>query len=166
MSHLGAVTGTDEYYTPKYIFDALECEFDQDVASPIDLTHVRVPAKEFINAESLDMVWNGFVWMNPPFSGRDGKQIWLDKIHEHGNGIALTPDRTSAPWWAVAARRADALMFITGKVKFIRADGTTAGSPANGTTLFAHGKRAVSALHDAERNNLGIVFYRNKSDNL
>jgi hypothetical protein len=87
MSQLGAIAGSDEYYTPKYIFDALGCEFDQDVASPKDLTHINVPAKEFISTDSLDMVWNGFIWMNPPFSGRDGKQKWLDKISEHGNGI-------------------------------------------------------------------------------
>jgi hypothetical protein len=37
--------------------------------------------------------------MNPPFGGRNGLAPWLDKFFANGNGIALTPDRTSAPWW-------------------------------------------------------------------
>ncbi|CAG5001680.1 hypothetical protein DYBT9275_02719 [Dyadobacter sp. CECT 9275] len=136
----------DEWYTPEYIFKALECEFDLDVAAPFDLTHIKVPAKAFIHKDSLNERWEGFVWMNPPFSGRNSKEKWLDKIFNHGNGIALTPDRTSAPWWPVAAKQCDALLFVTGKVKFIKPDGSTGDSPSTGTTLFAYGDKAVACL--------------------
>lgn len=148
---------SDEWYTPKYIFDALECEFDLDVAAPIDRTYCHVPANYFFTEDSLNLRWNGFVWMNPPFGGRNGINPWLDKIIDHGNGIGLTPDRTSTDWWKKAALKSDAILFITGKVKFIKADGSLGQQPANGTTLFAYGDRGINALKRAAKNNLGVI---------
>lgn len=149
---------SDEWYTPKYVFDALGCRFDLDVAAA--RRRSQVPAKEFISGGSLEQDWHGFVWMNPPFGGRNGLTPWLDKFFAHGNGIALTPDRTSAPWWQDAARKADTVLFIAGKVKFERPDGTLGKSPSNGTTLFAIGERGVEALQNAQRNGLGWMADR------
>lgn len=160
MSSWEDIGKTDEWYTPKYIFDALGCEFDMDVAAPGVRIHCHVPAKEFITERSLTKSWNGFIWMNPPFGGRNSKTAWLDKIYQHGNGIALTPDRTSAPWWQKAANECDALMQVSRKIKFIKQDGTTGDSPGTGTTLFAYGDMAVKALCTAQRNGLGIVLYK------
>lgn len=160
MSHWEQSGRSDEWYTPKYIFDAMQVAFDLDVAAPEDRTYITVPAKEFITSNSLDLQWNGFVWMNPPFGKRNSLSGWLDKIAEHGDGIALTPDRTSAPWWQGAAAKCDALMFIGKKVKFIKPDGTTGDSPSTGTTLFAYGERAVIALRHAEHNGLGTLLIR------
>ena len=150
---------SDEWYTPRYIFDALGIRFDLDVAAPVD-GGPHVPADEWHEADSLARPWWGFVWMNPPFGGRNGLVPWLDRFFQHGNGIALTPDRTSAPWWQDANRRADATMFIAGKVKFIRPDGSEGRSPGTGTTLFAAGDMALSALMRAEANGLGVVMRR------
>jgi hypothetical protein len=148
-----SIGASDEWYTPAYIFDALEVQFDMDVAAPIQ-GGPHVPANSWIHQFSLTEQWEGFVWMNPPFGGRNGLVPWLDKFFEHGNGIALTPDRTSAPWWQSAASRADAVLLIGGKVKFIRPDGSHGASPSNGTTLFAAGDKAVEALYRAR--SLGI----------
>ncbi|WP_288951562.1 hypothetical protein [uncultured Paracoccus sp.] len=101
-----------------------------------------------------------FLWNNPPFGGRNGLVPWLDRFFEHGNGIALTPDRTSAPWWQDANRRADATLFIAGKVKFERPDGSIGKQPGTGTTLFAAGDMALSALMRAEAKGLGVVMRR------
>lgn len=155
MGYWDQAGASDEWYTPAYIFDALEVGFDMDVASPRG-TDTHVPADTFIFAESLTDTWKGFVWMNPPFGGRNGLTPWLDKFFAHGNGIALTPDRTSAPWWQDAAMKADAVLFIGGKVKFERPDGSIGKSPSNGTTLFAAGLFAVSALQTAAQNGLGV----------
>lgn len=149
---------SDEWYTPRYIFDALGCEFDMDVAAPVDRTYCPVPAKQFITAGSLDLQWEGFVWMNPPFGGRNGISKWLDKMAKHGNGIALTPDRTSAPWWQKAAEECDSLLFVNAKVKFIKPDGGIGVQPGTGTTLFGYGDLAKIALDNASRRNLGTVF--------
>lgn len=147
---------SDEWYTPKYIFDALDCSFDMDAAGPgPDVT--KVPAWSFCPKDSLRMPWNGYVWLNAPFGGRNGLTPWLDKFFAHGNGVALTPDRTSAPWWQDAARKAGAVLFIAGKVKFERPDGSVGKSPSNGTTLFAAGSRGVQALINAESAGLGYL---------
>lgn len=151
-----SVGESDEWYTPKYIFDAIGETFDVDVAAPVG-GPIHVPTKGWFSSHSLDIPWNGYVWMNPPFGGRNGIVPWLDKFFAHGNGIALTPDRTSAPWWQNAAKQCDALLLIGGKVKFIRPDGSIGKSPGTGTTLFASGDRAAAALRRASAAGLGTL---------
>lgn len=148
---------TDEWYTPAYVFDALGVVFDLDVAHPAGLK-TDVPCKNIITQESLQKQWSGFVWMNPPFGGRMGLVPWLDKFFDHGNGVALTPDRTSAPWWQSAARKADAILFVDGKIKFVKPDGTIGKSPGTGTTLFAIGAQGVKALKNAQSADLGWLM--------
>jgi len=139
---------SDEWYTPRYVFDALGCRFDLDVAAPFE-GPPHVPCDGWLYDRGIERAWNGFVWCNPPFGGRNGLTPWLDKFFAHGNGIALTPDRTSAPWWQAAAARANAILFVNGKVKFERPDGSIGKQPGNGTTLFAVGHRGVQALNRA-----------------
>lgn len=61
--HEQSVGATSERYTPRYIFTALGCNFDVDVASPGQGVTPWIPAKVFITSNSLP--WVGFVWMNP-----------------------------------------------------------------------------------------------------
>lgn len=156
--HEQAAGKTDERYTPSYVFEALGCRFDVDVAAPTAHLAQWVPAEHFIRERSLAQPWRGFVWMNPPFGGRNGLEPWLTRFFRHGNGIALTPDRTSAPWWQAAAAQADAVLFVAGKIKFIGADGKPSNTSAQGTTLMAAGKHAVAALKTAQARGLGLVF--------
>lgn len=155
MAAYEAAGETDEWYTPAYIFDAIGERFDLDVAAPI-CGPLHVPADRWISAGSLDAEWEGFVWMNPPFGHQNTKRQWLAKFFEHGNGIALLPDRTSAPWWQEAAPKASAVLFVSPKVKFIRPDGTRGEQPGTGTTLLASGARGAAALMRAQ--SLGVVF--------
>lgn len=154
MSIWESLGRSDEWYTPKYIFDALGCRFNLDVAAPFE-GPLYTPCDGWLYDRSLERAWSGFVWMNPPFGGRNGLAPWLDKFFAHGNGIALTPDRTSAPWWQDAARKADAILFIDGKVKFERPDGSVGKQPGNGTTLFSIGGQGFQALERAEKAGLG-----------
>lgn len=147
MSAWEATGKSDDWYTPKYIFDALGCSFDMDVAGP-GWGKGHVPADCALERDSLGARWFGFVWMNPPFGGRNGLEPWLAKFFEHGNGIALTPDRTSAPWFQRWAPQAMSLLFLP-KVRFIRPDGTEGKSPSNGTALWAAGLKAHAALKRA-----------------
>ncbi len=147
---------SNEWYTPPHVFEALGVSFDEDVAAPVDRTHVCVPARRFITSNSLERDWNGFIWMNPPFGHQSMKRAWLAKFFDHGRGIALTPDRTSAPWFREAWQRADLVMF-TQKLKFVRPDGSVGESPGTGTGLWAAGPSAVSALHRAAERGLGIL---------
>jgi DNA N-6-adenine-methyltransferase (Dam) len=149
---------TDEWYTPPHVFNAFGCSFDVDVASPGQTITPWIPAAGFITDRSLERAWAGFIWMNPPFGGRKDKALWLEKFFTHGNGIALTPDRTSAPWWQEFAPRADLILFVAPKLKFIGADGKPGEQPAQGTCLMASGRRALEPLHRAQAVGLGVLM--------
>lgn len=147
--------GCDNWQTPRYVFDALGVRFDLDVAAPVT-GPLHVPAERWFHEGALEREWGGFVWMNPPFGGRNDKSRWLNKFFDHGNGIAFTPDRTSAPWFREAWQRATIVLFIP-KVKCILPDGTIGAAPSNGTTLWAAGSRAVTALTQAAKPLNGIL---------
>ena len=122
-------------------------------ASPGSNVTPWIPAEYFVRSCGLGTAWDGFVWMNPPFGGRNGIVPWLEKFFAHGNGVALTPDRTSAPWWQEFAPRADLILFVGKKLKFIAGfddpeakppivRGQPGRSPAQGTCLMAAGLTA------------------------
>lgn len=153
MSYWEASGKSDDWYTPPEVFEALGCEFDLDVAGAV---RSCVPTRGAIFSDSLSVAWDGFIWCNPPFGGRNGIAPWLNRFIIHGNGIALTPDRTSAPWFQRAMPYMDAVLF-TPKLKFVRPDGTRGGSPSNGTALMAIGWRGAAALHRAASLGFGVL---------
>lgn len=145
MGEHGNITDrSEDWYTPAYVFDALGCGFDLDVSAPAEGPRY-VPASHWFWERGLEQDWHGFVWMNPPFGHQSTKRAWLAKFIEHGNGIALLPDRTSAPWWQWAAPQMDALLFVSPKIKFERPDGSIGEQPGSGTVLMARGASAVAA---------------------
>lgn len=149
MSSWEAEGQSNDWYTPAYILEALGVVFDLDVAAPQEGPR-HVPCHNWYYWGSLERPWNGFVWMNPPFGARNGLEPWLEKFVQHGNGIALTPDRTSAPWFQSAAPYMSSLLFLSPKVKFERPDGSVGKSPGTGTVLMARGARADDALYRAK----------------
>ena len=153
MSHWESPSKSDDWFTPPHVFEALGCTFDLDVAGN---HRARVPTRGALYSGGLEADWNGFVWMNPPFGVRNSLGAWLRRFFDHGNGVALTPDRTSAPWFREAWPRADAVLF-TPKLQFLRPDGTAGKSPSNGTALWAAGSAATLALHRAARAHLGVL---------
>ncbi len=157
--HEQCVGATDEWYTPPHVFEAMNVRFDMDVASPGPAIVPWVPAPVHIQSGSLALPWTGFVWMNPPFGGRNALVPWLEKFTHHGNGVALVPDRTSAPWWQTFAPKMDALLFVAPKIRFIGADGKPGASPAQGTTLMALGPLGVHALGNAWTAGLGAYAH-------
>lgn len=147
---------SDEWYTPQSVFSALGCRFNLDVAPAREAERSHVPANNFVTGDGLSDPWFGFVWMNPPFGGRNGIEPWLDRFFAHGNGVALAPDRTSAPWFWSAWQKADAVLF-TRKIRFLRPDGSEGVSPSNGTALFCIGREGRLALTRARNAGFGIL---------
>jgi hypothetical protein len=156
--HEQCVGATDEWYTPPHIFKALDCVFDMDVASPGKKVTPWIPARIFLTTLSLHTEWQGFVWMNAPFGARNGLEPWLDKFFRHNNGIALVPDRTSAPWFRNYVACADLVLFVAPKIKFVNARGVSGPSPAQGTALVALGQDGCEALWTAADNKLGTLM--------
>lgn len=157
LGEFGNITDkSDDWYTPAWIFEKLGVRFDLDVAAPVEGPRY-VPADSWLHENGLETPWHGFVWMNPPFGHQSAKTRWLNKFVGHGNGIALMPDRTSAPWWQAAAPAMDALLFVTPKIKFERPDGSIGEWPGTGTTLMAKGQRGVEALKRGAENDMGFL---------
>ncbi|AGH16024.1 hypothetical protein DVVG_00038 [Dunaliella viridis virus SI2] len=145
------------WMTPPYVFEALGIFFDIDVAAPRSISFV--PAWTHFNDCGLQREWFGTVWMNPPFGHQSTKRLWLRKFFSHGNGIALMPDRTSAPWFQEFGPMAGAICFVSPKIHFVRPDGTIGASPGTGTALFAAGSIAVDALRSSA---LGFVVSKSQ----
>lgn len=140
---------SDEWYTPPWVFKALGVTFDLDPCCPHP--NEWVPAKHYLTKDDdgLTANWHGSVWLNPPFGGRNAIRPWLEKLAEHGNGIAIVPNRTGTDWWQDAAARSSGLLFVRGKIKFLRPDGTEGGSPGYGNVLMSYGLRMAAALNDS-----------------
>jgi len=155
MAAYEAAGESDEWYTPRYIFDAIGLRFCLDVAAPPEGPR-HVPAERWFTPADNGLLqpWHGMVWMNPPFGHQRHKRAWLRRFFDHGNGIALVPDRTSAPWFQEFAPKADAICWVAPKIKFERPDGSRGMSPGTGTALLAAGEGAAAAL---DRCGLGMV---------
>lgn len=153
MSAWEADGKTNEWYTPAYILQAMgDPLFDCDVAAPKDGPwHVR--CKGYLCRDSLSVQWLGFIFMNPPYGARNGLKPWLDKFIAHGNGVAVVPDRTSAPWFQESVKQISSALFLSPKVKFEHPEHGVGKSPGCGTVLFALGERADECLWQAR--NLG-----------
>lgn len=110
---------SDEYYTPQWIFQALNIKFDLDVSAP-EGGVPWLPAEHYytIKDDGLVQNWFGKVWMNPPFSQ---STPWVNKFIDHGNGIALVPFAKSA-WFHNLWNVADGIVPLTSKLKFEHRD--------------------------------------------
>ena len=114
---------SDEYYTPKWIFDTLKIQFDLDVAAPRGGV-IWLPATNHFSIENngLTQQWTGKVWMNPPFSK---PTPWVEKFIAHANGVALLP-YSKSNWFDKLWQVADGLATLTPRLKFEHVDtGTT-----------------------------------------
>jgi len=135
-----------DWYTPKWIFDELGEVFDLDPCQPIEKIE-WIPCKKHYSIidNGLLQPWEGFVWLNPPY----GKYTndWLAKMDSHKNGIALVFARTDCGWFHDYIMKADAILFLQKRVRFVDGLGVTSGNGAgSGSMLIAWGERGVKAL--------------------
>ena len=145
-SHESSRMISDEWLTPPEILKALG-EFDLDPCAPV----IRPWNMAKNHYTDLGLMRPGFgrVWCNPPY-GLISKE-WLKKLADHGNGIALIFARTETEmFFSQVWERADALLFIRGRLSFYYVDGTkakwTGGAPS---VLIAYGKDNVLALSNS-----------------
>ena len=80
---------TSDWYTPPGYFTKLGLTFDLDPASP-GPGH-WVPAKRIytIEDDGLGQPWEGLVFLNPPFGGRNGHVPWLVKFLDQANPLSV-----------------------------------------------------------------------------
>lgn len=165
FTHESTYNETQEWYTPKPIFDALGLEFDLDPCSPGRDVVPWIPAKKHLTIidNGLTTDWNGLAFVNPPY-GMDTPK-WMRKLALHGNGIGLVFSRTDTQWFHEYATMADAILFVKGRIQFVRstmaADYIRGIKPSGagcgaGSMLLAYGEAAYTALIECD--GLGSVF--------
>ena len=99
------------------------------------------------------------IWLNPPF-GREAVK-WLKRMADHGNGIALIFARTETKaFQEFCWRKADAMLFMAGRIKFRLPGGGTSGTAGAPSVLIAYGKENAEALRRS-----GIAGYVVNLDN-
>lgn len=135
----------DEWLTPKDILDNLGT-FDLDPCSPIKRPWDTAKNHYTKEDNGLKKDWFGRVWLNPPYGLESAK--WLNKLAQHGNGIALIFARTETEmFFSEVWEKADALLFIKGRLYFHYVDGSKAkansGAPS---VLIAYGENNKEIL--------------------
>lgn len=148
---------TDEWLTPPYIIKSLG-QFDLDPCSPINRPWDTASKHYTISDGGLLLPWDGRVWLNPPY----GKEmaLWLQKMAEHDNGVALTFARTdTAAFHQHVFSSAMSMLFIEGRLTFFTVRGTpgafNGGAPS---VLIAYGESNVDALAESGINGKHVLI--------
>ncbi len=149
---------SDDYYTPKWVFDALGLTFDLDVCAPPGGVP-WIPCDKFFTLadDGLSQPWVGRVWMNPPYSD---VEPWWRRFAAHGDGIALLPMAKSY-WLNAAWKDADGVVIgeLGGEMHFVKPE-----RPEKPVRIWfpvwyaAFGEECVEAL-----SRVGVVRYRRAS---
>lgn len=155
VSAIDVASTNDEWYTPRWIFDAAGLTFDLDVCAPVAPEFRTCPARRYLTVleDGLAASWDGLVWMNPPYSN---PAPWVDRFIEHPAGLALLPAANSH-WRGRYVRAADGMALLSVnkneraasatrlKSGFGRPDGSSVSYP-HALILAARGEVALSAL--------------------
>lgn len=90
----------------------------------------------------LQNKWHGRVWLNPPY-GRE-IHLWLKKLEEHGDGIALVFARTDTLWFHTM--KPTLTYFLQGRIKFLNDKFQEDTNAGHGSLLYAWGKKNAGAI--------------------
>ena len=134
---------SDDYYTPPWVFEALNLQFDLDVCAPAGGVP-WIPAKRSLSMidDGLNTEWQARVWMNPPYSN---PLPWVRKFVKHNDGVAFVP--TSSGKWMLELWQSGCMWVASPVVRFYTSDFV----PAKGMMplrcwLVAAGDVAIQAL--------------------
>ncbi|MBA7675013.1 hypothetical protein ES703_83241 [subsurface metagenome] len=119
FTHESAYNESIEWYTPRWIFDALKIDFNLDPCSPGSKIVPWIPADKHLTFADNGLIahWEGNVWLNPPYGSETPD--WLEHLSATGQGIALVFARTDTKWFQDYVPKSDAVCFINGRINFV-----------------------------------------------
>ncbi|WIB65620.1 DNA N-6-adenine-methyltransferase [Curtobacterium sp. MCBD17_040] len=143
FTHESPKSQSISWYTPPEIFDALDLIYDLDPCSPgLDASFVPAISCYTEADDGLTSPWHGLCWVNPPY---DNTRAWLQKLADHGDGIALVFARTDTTWFHEAAARADVVCFISGRIRFYKGSTRLSAPSRSRSSLSASTSPEISA---------------------
>lgn len=151
-SHQSARAETTTWLTPPHIVEALG-PFDLDpCAAPSPRPWATASRHIELPEDGLAADWgDARVWLNPPYSFEAWK--WLDKLADHGCGIALVFARTeTAGFVRTVWNRAHGVLFLHGRLHFHHPDGTRAAANSGAPScLVAYGACEAKVLREVAK---------------
>jgi hypothetical protein len=144
--HHNPAAKSETWLTPQYILTALG-PFDLDPCAAEELPQWAAPRYFTHRVDGLSQPWHGRVWLNPPYTANK-VGVWMRRLADHGDGIALIFARTETEtFFETVWRAADAVFFFEGRINFHFPNGTRSPSNAGAPScLVAYGQRNEIAL--------------------
>ncbi len=141
---------SDTWLTPPYVLKALG-KFDLDpCAAPSPRPWATAKRHIELPTDGLAAEWRHGenIWLNPPYGKQTG--LWIKKLAEHGNGMALTFARTETKFWHESIfPHAHAVLFIAGRLHFHYPDGKQSKDNSGGpSSLVAFGRFNSAVLRE------------------
>lgn len=148
--HTKAYRGnTDSWITPREIIDKIgPFDLDPCVSTPQPWSCAAMGFDKTL--DGLKQKWHGRVFLNSPYGPETVK--WLEKLSDHGNGIALTFARTDTTWFhSQIFSRADGILFLAGRLTFCTPEGKKAPHNSGGpSVLVAYGSNNSEVLRTCD----------------
>lgn len=95
--------------------------------------------------DGLKQDWHGRIWLNPPYGKHAA--LWLSKLQNHGNGIALVFNRLGTNWMKPFVN--GGFFVIDGRVAFSSPEGFDNGksnNAGNSSILIPFGRKNIGAI--------------------
>jgi phage N-6-adenine-methyltransferase len=109
---------SDNWETPQWLFDELDCVFH--FVTDVCATDDNKKCDRFFDEkiDGLKQHWVGNCWMNCPYGRAIGS--WVKKAYDSKEActVCLLPARTDTKWWQNYVMKADVIKFLKGRLKF------------------------------------------------
>lgn len=115
-------------------------EFDLDPCG--FLGHITAKKIIALPEDGLSSEWTGRVWLNPPYGKY--QQVWLDKMKDHGNGIALIFARLETNW--IQKYLNGGFFQIQGRIKFLNDRKEVQTTAGVGSILIPFGRKNIGSI--------------------
>ncbi len=142
-----AIGETSTWLTPPHILEALG-QFDLDPCSPLNRPWDTASNHYTVEDDGLMQPWFGRVWLNPPY----GKEAtpFMEKMAVHRDGIALLFARTETRMFqTLVFPYASSMLFLSGRLKFHRIDGSLASTSQSPSVLIGYGAKEDCVLENS-----------------
>lgn len=155
--HVSQNSGENEWYTPSEYIEAARRvmgEIDLDPAS-CEVANRTVKARQIFTKDDsgLEKIWRAnALWMNPPyaadlvrqFAQRFAQYVSCGHVKE---GIVLVNNATETRWFLEMVTVCTAVVFPTGRVRFLDPSGMP-GAPLQGQAILYAGSRPDAFLRE------------------
>jgi hypothetical protein len=148
-AHVAQHTGETDWYTPARYVDAARLvlgAIDLDPASD-DVANSVVQATRIFTAEdqALDRMWEGRVWMNPPYRQPlidqfCAKLVLSVKVQTVPAAVVLVNNATETAWFQRLLTVSSALCLPAGRIRYWHPDRPEALTPLQGQALIYMGE--------------------------